>query len=319
LIPTRTVLLWSDKPDVYVRAVETAGLASSFDLETVTFPTDPPDDVLARAEALLAWRPTKGLATRAPKLRWIHSLTGGCEHWLASPDLPKHVVLTCARGSHVPQMPEHIFAGLFVASKEIPGIVLDQRERRWRRHVNDTLAGKTLGILGLGAIGCEVARKAAAFDMRVIGTKRNPGPVPHVAQVFGADGNERVLAEADYVLLLLPATAETRGLINTRTLGLMKSSAWLLYFGRGDLVVDADLVAAVSARRIAGAVLDVFVQEPLPESSPLWTTENIVIFPHVGGLHPQRDDLVATLWVQNLRRFAAGEPLRDVVDPARGY
>ena len=268
---------------------------------------------------MLAWRPAKGLAARAPRLRWIHSLTGGCEHWLASPDLRRDVVLTCARGSHVPQMPEHIFAGLFVASKDVAGIVLDQRERRWRRRVNDALAGKTLGILGLGAIGCEVARRAAAFDMRVIGTKRDPGPLPHVAQVFGADGNERVLAQADYVLLLLPATTETRGMINARTLGLMKSSAWLLNFGRGDLVVDADLVAAVRDRRIAGAVLDVFVQEPLPDTSPLWTTENIVIFPHVGGLHPQRDGLVARLWVENLRRFAADQPLRDVVDRARGY
>jgi glyoxylate/hydroxypyruvate reductase A len=302
-----------------VRAADAAALTAALQLAPVTFPADPPDDLLARAEAMLAWRPARDLAARAPRLRWIHSLTGGCEHWLASPDLPRDVVLTCARGSHVPQMPEHIFAALFAASKDIGGMALDQRERRWRRRVNDTLAGKTLGILGLGAIGPDVARKAAAFDMRVIGTKREPTPVPHVAEVFGPDGNERVLAEADYLLLLLPATAETRGLINRRTLGLMKPSAWLLNFGRGDLVVDADLAAAVGEGRIAGAVLDVFAQEPLPESSPLWTTKNIVIFPHVGGLHPTRDELVAKLWVQNLRRFAQGEPLHDVVDPERGY
>ena len=155
--------------------------------------------------------------------------------------------------------------------------------------------------------------------MRVIGTKRDPAPMAHVDQVLGPDGTGRVLGESDFVLVLLPSVTSTRGIINKQTLALMKPSAWLLNFARGDLVVDADLVEAVAARHIAGAVLDVFREEPLPAASPLWTTENIVIFPHVGGLHPRRDELVAELWVDNLRRFAAGQPLREVVDRRRGY
>jgi glyoxylate/hydroxypyruvate reductase len=302
-----------------VRAAESAGLASTFELVASPPPNDPGDTVLARAEALLAWRPLPRLADRAPRLRWIQSLTGGCEHWLASPDLPSSAVLTCARGTHRLAMPEHILAALFTVAKQIPGIVLDQRESRWRRRVNDTLSGKTLGILGLGAIGAEVARKAAALDMRVIGTKRDPAPMAHVDQVLGPDGTGRVLGESDFVLVLLPSVTSTRGIINKQTLALMKPSAWLLNFARGDLVVDADLVEAVAAKHIAGAVLDVFREEPLPAASPLWTTENIVIFPHVGGLHPRRDELVAELWVDNLRRFAAGQPLREVVDRRRGY
>src|SRR5207249_7076732 len=125
------------------------------------------------------------------RLRWIQSLTGGCEHWLASPDLPSSAVLTCARGTHRLSMPEHILAALFMVSKQIPGIVLDQRESRWRR------SGKTLGILGLGAIGAEVARKAAALDMRVIGTKRDAAPMAHVDQVLGPDRTDQVLGESD--------------------------------------------------------------------------------------------------------------------------
>jgi len=117
----------------------------------------------------------------------------------------------------------------------------------------------------------------------------------------------------------LPSTAETRGMLDSSALDAMKSSAWLLNFGRGDLVVEADLVKAVASRRIAGAVLDVFPTEPLPAESPLWTTDGIVIFPHVGGLHPERDTLVAELFGENVRRFVAGEPLREVVDRARGY
>jgi glyoxylate/hydroxypyruvate reductase A len=280
---------------------------------------DPGDDVLARCEALLAWRPPARLSARAPRLRWIQSLTGGTEHWLASPDLPANVVLTCARGTHRVQMPEHILAALFFVTKRLGGIALDQRERRWTRRINDTLAGTTLGILGIGAIGVEVARKAAALEMRVIGTRREPRAVPMVDRVWAPEGTAEVLARSDFVLLLLPSTVETRGLMNAATLALMKPSAFLLNFARGDLVVDEDLIEAVRTRRIAGAVLDVFRTEPLPPESPLWTTEGITIFPHVGGLHPTRDALVAELWVDNLRRFAAEQPLREVVDRARGY
>lgn len=280
--------------------------------------SDPPDSLLGRAEALLAWRPPARLAARAPRLAWIQSLTGGIDQWLV-PDYPERAVLSCARGSHRLAMPEHILAALFLATKSLVQIVLDQRERRWTRHVNPTLAGRTLGILGLGAIGAELARKAAALEMRVIGTKRDGAPVPHVERVYRPAETEAVLRAADYSVVLLPSTRETRGIINAAALARMKRTAYVLNFGRGDLVVDDDLVAAVRNGVIAGAVLDVFVTEPLPVDSPLWTTQGITIFPHVGGLHPERDEIVAELWVDNLRRFAHGQPLREVVDRARGY
>lgn len=216
-------------------------------------------------------------------------------------------------------MPEHILAALFLVTKSLVQIVLDQRERRWTRHVNPTLAGRTLGILGLGAIGAELARKAAALEMRVIGTKRDGAPVPHVERVYRAAETDAVLTTADYVVLLLPSTRETRASINATTLARMKRTAYLLNFGRGDLVVEEDLVAAVRGGIITGAVLDVFMTEPLPVESPLWTTPGITVLPHVGGLHPERDDIVASLWVDNLRRFADGRSLREVVDRVRGY
>ena len=288
------------------------------ELVTVPLKTDLPDDLLARADALLAWRPPARLGARAPRLRWIQSLTGGCEQWLG-PDVPTHATLTCARGTHRVQMSEHILAALFLCSKDLAAIVLDQAQSRWRRRVNPTLSGATLGILGLGAIGAEVARLASLLGMRVIGTKREPTPIPGVERVLPPAETARVLAESDFVLLLLPSTAETRGLLNKSALSGMKSSAFLLNFGRGDLVVDADLVAAVRERRIAGAVLDVFTAEPLPAEHAFWTTPGIVVLPHVGGLHPHRDTLVAALWRDNLERFVAGRPLLQVVDRARGY
>ncbi|HET7343526.1 MAG TPA: D-2-hydroxyacid dehydrogenase [Methylomirabilota bacterium] len=287
-------------------------------LVTTPLKAEPSDEALAAADALLAWRPPARLAARAPRLRWIQSLTGGCDQWL-TPDLPAQAVLTCARGTHRVQMSEHILAALFLLAKDLPAIVLDQAQGRWRRRVNPTLAGATLGILGLGAIGAEVARLAALLGMRVIGTKRDAAPVPHVARVHAPDETARVLAESDYVLLLLPSTAETRGLMDKTRLARMKPTAFLLNFGRGDLVVDDDVVAAVRERRIAGAVLDVFRTEPLPAGHPFWTTPGIVVLPHVGGLHPRRDALVAELWRENLTRFLAGRPLLQVVDRARGY
>jgi len=301
-----------------VRAAQESGLAAAVELVTVPLKADIPDDLLARAEALLAWRPPARLATRAPRLRWIQSLTGGCEQWLG-PDVPAQAALTCARGTHRVQMSEHILAALFLCSKDLAAIVLDQAQSRWRRRVNPTLSGATLGILGLGAIGAEVARLASLLGMRVIGTKREPAPIPGVEHVLAPADTARVLAESDFVLLLLPSTAETRGLLNKTALAGMKPSAFLLNFGRGDLVVDADLVAAVRERRIAGAVLDVFTAEPLPAEHAFWTTPGIVVLPHVGGLHPHRDTLVAALWRDNLERFVAGRPLLQVVDRARGY
>ncbi|HEX9818566.1 MAG TPA: NAD(P)-dependent oxidoreductase, partial [Methylomirabilota bacterium] len=211
-------------------------------------------------------------------------------------------------------MSEHILAGLFLCAKDLAAIVLDQAAVRWRRRVNPTLAGATLGILGLGAIGAEVARWAAALGMRVIGTKRQPTALPGVEQVYAPAETARVLAESDYLLLLLPSTAETRGIIDKGALARMKPTAFVLNFGRGDLVVDADLVGAVRERRIAAAVLDVFRTEPLPAEHPFWTTPGIVVLPHVGGLHPRRDAIVAGLWVDNLERFLAGRPLLQVVD-----
>jgi len=202
--------------------------------------------------------------------------------------VPAAAVLTCARGTHRVQMSEHILAGLLLCAKDLPAIVLDQAERRWRRRINPTLAGATLGILGLGAIGAEVARLATLLGMRVIGTKRDPAPLAHVERVWPPGETDRVLAEADYVLLLLPSTGETRGIMNEAAFARMKPGAFLLNFGRGDLVADGDLVAAVRERRIAGAVLDVFTAEPLSSDHPFWTTPGIVVLPHVGGLHPRR-------------------------------
>src|SRR5262245_22662365 len=313
------VLLWLDDADVYARAAEPAGLAERVELAAVKMGEMPDPALLARAEGALAWRIPRGAFAAAPSLRWVQTLTAGVEGWLARADLPPALTLTCARGTHRVQMPENILGALFHLTKPFAAAERDQATRRWARRVSEPLAGKTLGILGLGEIGQEVARKAAALELTVIGTRRDPRPVPHVTRVLPPEAAPDVLGAADFVLLLLPVTPATRDFMDARRLAAMRPAAWLLNYGRGELVVDADLVDAVRRRVIEGAVLDVFRTEPLPDDHPFWTTPGITVLPHFGGLHPTRDELVATLFVENLRRFLDDEPLRHVVDRERGY
>lgn len=318
-MPPPLLLLWTDQAEPYRAAIAAAGLDGRVRVEALPRKAVPSAATLAEAEAMLAWGAPPGLLPRMPRLRWIQALTAGVEGWLALPDLPEHVTLTCARGTHRSSMPENILGALFHIAKPYHAIALDQRERRWTRRVPVPLNGRTLGILGLGAIGQEVARLAGALGMRVIGTRRSGTPLPGLAEVLPPERTDEVLAQSDYVLLLLPATRETENFMDARRLGRMRRNAWLLNFGRGALIADADLVAAVREGRIAGAVLDVFREEPLPPDHPFWTTEGIMVLPHIGGLHPERDAIVAALLADNLRRFLDGAPLREVVDRAAGY
>jgi phosphoglycerate dehydrogenase-like enzyme len=318
--PSRpAVLLWLNEIEPYREAMSQAGLDDRVELHTLRMGEPAPAELLERCEAMLAWRVAPGVLPRTPRLRWIQALTGGVEGWLALPDLPEGVALTCARGTHRIQMTENILGALFHLTKPYTAAVLDQRERRWTRKISQTLAGKTLGVLGLGAIGRVVAEKAAALEMRVIGARRSGEPVLAVERVYPAAQSDEVVAAADFLLLLLPATGETRGFMNAARLRRMKPTSYLLNFGRGELVVDQDLIDAVKAGTIAGAVLDVFTTEPLPAEHPFWVTPGITVLPHIGGLHPERDRIVAQLWVENLRRFLDGRDLLETVDRALGY
>jgi phosphoglycerate dehydrogenase-like enzyme len=319
-VTSRThVLLWTDSSTAYLDAIKAAGLAERVVVDTSPRKEKPSAEQMARTEVLMAVGVPPGVLPAMPKLRWVQAMTAGVEGWLALPDLPENLTLTCARGTHRESMPENIIGALLYVAKPYAAAVENQKHSRWVHSVPQPLTGKILGILGLGAIGQEVARIAAALGMRVIGTRRRPAPMSHVAEVFPPERTPEVLARSDFLLLLLPATLETDNFVNAERLRMMKPSAWLLNFGRGHLIKDDDLVAAVKAKRIAGAVLDVYRQEPLPADHPFWTTEGIIVLPHIGGPHPQRDRIVARLFVENLGRFLDGKPLEEVVDRKAGY
>lgn len=313
------VLLWTDNTSAYLDAVKAAGLADRVAIDTLSRKEKPSADQLAATEAMMAAAVPAGLLPAMPKLRWVQAMSAGVEGWLALPDLPTGLTLTCARGTHTESMPENIIGALFHVAKPYAIAAANQKSAKWVHTVAQPLTGKTLGILGLGAIGAEVARIAAALGMRVVGTKRTPEAVANVADVLPPTRTDEVLAQSDFVLLLLPATPATDNFMDAQRFARMKPSAWLLNFGRGHTIKDADLIAAVKSKTIAGALLDVFRQEPLPASDPLWTTEGIIVLPHIGGPHPQRDRFVAKLFVDNLGRFLDGKPLKEVVDRAAGY
>ena len=313
------ILLWTDSTSPYLDAIKAAGLADRVAVDTLPRGQKPSAEQMARTEALMAMGAPPGLLSAMPKLRWAQAMTAGVEGWLALPDLPVSLTLTCARGTHRESMPENIIGALLYVAKPYAAAVENQKHSKWVHSVAQPLTGKTLGILGLGAIGQEVARIAVALGMRVIGTRRRPEPMTNVAEVLPPDRTPKVLAESDFLLLLLPVTPETDNFINAGRLGMMKPTAWLLNFGRGHLIKDEDLIDAVKAKKIAGAVLDVYRQEPLPSDHPFWTTAGIIVLPHIGGPHPQRDKIVARLFVDNLGRFLDGKPLKQVVDRRAGY
>src|SRR5262245_5327499 len=194
---------------VYERALARTGLAEGFEFHGVRADQPISAELASRCEVLVGWRPTAGLLASMPQLRWIQSSTAGMDQWLAAPDLRADVILTSPRGAHRVQMPENILATLFFLTKPLMDCALEQRSSRWTRRVSEPLAGKTLGILGLGAIAQELARKAAALEIRVIGTKRMPAAVPHVARIYAPEATDEVLGASDFVLLLLPSTKDT--------------------------------------------------------------------------------------------------------------
>ena len=315
------ILIWADGAEPYEAAIAEAGLADRVRVTALPRKETPSAELLAEIEAMLGWGAPAGVLPRMPKLRWIQSLTAGVEGWLALPDLPAGIALTCARGTHRQSMPENILGAIFHIAKPYHAIEGDNAEHRWTRRMAMPLTGKTLGILGLGEIGGELARKAAgarhAGDRHAAedrhGHPRRRAGLHARADRRGA-GAVRLRRAACCRRRRRPRISST-----PRRFAKMKPTAWLINFGRGAVIKDADLIAAVTGKVIAGAILDVFRQEPLPPTDPFWSTPGILVLPHIGGGFPGRDKVVGALFAENLGRFLDGKPLRELVDRSAGY
>ena len=272
---------------------------------------------IADAEILYAWKFPPQLYAKAGRLKWLQVMGAGVD-WALVPELPEHVQITRAPGVFGPWMAEYVLAWCLWVTQRLKPYRDAQRQRRWDDHVlPDRLGGKTLTIVGLGDIGRDIARAARGLGMRVLGVSRRGRPVREAARMYPVAAMTRALREADFVVLLLPLTPETRGIIGADALAAMKSTAWLINIARGAVADEGALMQALEQRRIAGAVLDVFDREPLPPSHPLWKMDNVVVTPHISG--PSTADALTPVFNDNLARYLAGRPLRHVVDRRRGY
>lgn len=283
------------------------------------------------------------LLTEATSLRWVQQWGAGADWLLRHPEVADlDFVLTNASGIHSVPISEHIFALLLAFARRMDQAARAQSERiwvsnQWQRHSPTIrpdqkfefvigkdrvfeLAGKTMLLIGVGAIGERTARIASAFDMHVIGMRRNVSlSVPGIERMVSPDQLLDVLPEADFVVITAPLTPETKHMIDQRAFDAMKPTAYIVNIGRGATIVESDLIAALQRGAIVGAGLDVFEQEPLPAESPLWGMENVIITSHYSGLTPKYDARGIEIFLDNLARYQRGEPLRNVVDKRLGY
>jgi phosphoglycerate dehydrogenase-like enzyme len=304
------------------------------------------EDHIRDAEIFFGWSLRGEQVRAAKKLRWIHS-TAAAVHQLMSPELrASDIVVTNARSVHGPVVAEHAIGLMFALAKRLPAAVRYQQQQVWAQeqiscqHPHPTeLAGSTLGLIGYGAIGSEVARSAAALEMRVLVVRQHPdknndalssrasapgvgarveGPLPTI-ETLGLDLLDGVVEQSDFLVLAAPLTEKTRHIINAERLARMKPAAYVINVARGALIDEAALTEALRNRRIGGAALDVFDQEPLPAGSPLWELENLLITPHTAATTDKMWERHYALIQENLRRYLASEPLLGLVDKQVGY
>jgi phosphoglycerate dehydrogenase-like enzyme len=256
----------------------------------------------------------------APRLRWYHSAGAGVENLVTLPQFrERHITLTNNSGAMDIPIAEHVIAMILAAAKRLH-LYRDQQHRSlWKDHRQDELRGRTLVVYGLGSIGGETARLAAALGMRVVGVRRSEQPVPGVERLYTPDRLADAAAEADYLAICAPLTPATRGAVGHEVLSRMKPTAWVINIARGPIIDEAALIEALRANAIGGAALDAHSTEPLPADSPLWRFENVVITPHSSNSSPRVRERSVAMFHENLRRYKAGEPLLNRVDLEAGY
>ena len=270
-------------------------------------------------------RPEQFLAAR--KLKWIHSQSAAVHQFMFTELVNSDVTLTNSSDVHSVVVAEQVMAMLFAVARLVPAAVRFQQKHVWgqegmwhSRLRPRELSGTTLGLVGLGSIGRNVAQRASAMGMRVIAVREHPEkPRPQfVEEVLPSSKVNDLLSQSDYVLLSTPVTPQTTGMIGRRQLAAMKPDGCLLNVGRGSLIVESELIEALRGNKIAAA-LDVFDEEPLPADSPLWDLENLLIMPHTGGMSTKMWERHYGYFSENLRRYLAGQSLLGLVDKQRGY
>lgn len=297
-----------------------------------------PDEWTTKAEIYYAFGAVPSLS-QAPNLQWVQTHYAGVDSLENSQIWQSDVLITTASGVHAANMAQYALTQILLWAHRVPSWFAYKQtktwaENRWNTFVPQELRGKTLGILGYGSIGRELARLAKPFGLEILVTKQNAkqladtgfsypdqgdptGDLPD--RVYPSEATRSMIAECDFVVITLPLTERTHHLIDEEMLKAMKPTAFLVNVGRGAIINEVDLVRGLKKGWLAGAGLDVFEEEPLPKESPLWEMENVILTPHISGFTPQYDKRATDIFAENLRRYLAGEPLLNLVDRDKGY
>ena len=264
-------------------------------------------DFVEKMDVLLAFRFPDELMKKATRLQWIQSMATGVDYITNLPSLRKEILITSTRGMHGPQMSEMAFLHMLNLTRNYPRMLRNQDRRVWERWPQPLLSGKTVGILGIGVIAEELARKCKAFKMKVYGISKTAREVEGIDRFYSREELPRVAAEIDYLIVLVPYSPETHKIVNAKVLSAMKPTAYLINIARGQVIDEEALIEALKNRKIAGAGLDVFNEEPLPKDHPFWGMENVIVSPHVAGMSNIYAEQLLPIFEENLRRFLKGE------------
>jgi phosphoglycerate dehydrogenase-like enzyme len=264
------------------------------------------EPIIAEVEVIftLAHVIPRELLAQARSLKWLQSMTTGTDALIGV--LPSHVLLTSCRGAHGPQMSELAFLYMLALNRNFLRMMKAQADRRWDRYAQPVLEGKTVVIVGVGYLAEHLAARCKLFGMRVVGVSGQPRKLPDFDEVFPRTALRDAAAQADFLLLLVPYSQETRHLVNAEVLSAMKPSAFLINLARGGVLDEAAFVAHMRAGKLAGAALDVFTRQPLPADSPLWQLPNVIITPNVGGHSDRFVEQTLAIAMPNLRAFLDG-------------
>jgi D-2-hydroxyacid dehydrogenase (NADP+) len=252
---------------------------------------------------------------RATRLKWIQCLATGVDQVLRCPSLRPETVLTSGRGVHGAPMRETVVYLMMAVSRDVKGLVEEQKAHIWNRRFYSLFTGKTAVVVGVGVVGIAIGQLLKAFGMHVIGVTRTPRAVEGFDEMVPTDRLQEAVRDADFLINVLPANADNALLFDRTLFAAMKPSTYYISAGRGQTVDEAALMTALRERWIAGAGLDVFHTEPLPADSPFWDLPNVFISPHLGGYTSEYEDLIMPLIIENMRRFLAGRPneMRNIV------
>jgi phosphoglycerate dehydrogenase-like enzyme len=313
------ILINFDFPEEYVNV-----LKKKYDDFDFTVSTDRKEILayLKDVEILITFfKCSREMLDAAPMLRWIQAVSAGVDYMPLDEVARRRIILTNGRGIHRIHMSEFALAAVINLARSCHILFRNQMQRKWDRSApQGEINGSVLGILGLGDIGKEIARKASFLGMHVIGVKRTPEPLEFVEGVYGSRDMGKVFEKSDYIINLLPYTAATERIIDRRYFGLMKESACFINIGRGKTVNEPDLIDALRNGRIRALMSDVYFEEPLPEDSPLWDLENVILTPHICGLSPKYMERALEIVDQNLEVYVHKRGrMINLVDPETGY